>query len=596
MADSPLTGSTGVIDVTILSGGQEIAETTQVVSVEIHYCVNKIPSAKIVVLDGDMPNGDFPVSNLDDFKPGAEIQIKAGYDSADTVVFTGIVMRHSLKIDGDNYSRLIAYCKDKAVAMTVGRKNANFVDQKDSDIMTTLIGNYGGLTADVSATQTQFKELVQFYSTDWDFLLTRAEANGYLVTVDAGTVSAKAPDTGSSAQLTVTYGIDLMAFDADLDAFAQYQSVSAAAWDPSQQAVSTAQSGPVTLNSQGNVTSSDLAQVIGLDDFKLQTAVPLDSTVLSDWSKGQQVKSGLARIQGSAAFQGSAKAKIGTLIELKGVGDRFNGNVLVTEVKHRIVNGNWISEIQFGLPEKWFAEQNRLESPLAVGLLPGVQGLQIGTVKKLDADPDGQYKIQVSVPIMQAETDGVWARLAGFYASSDFGAFFVPEIGDEVILGFLNGDPSFPVILGSVYSSKRKPAYEPAAENNTKAIVTRSKLKVEFDDDKKVITVITPGNNQIVISDDQKSILIHDQNSNKVELNSSGITLDSPKDITISAKGKVTVDAVGNIEMTAQADINNTGLNINHQANVGLVAKGNATAELSASGQTTVKGAMVMIN
>lgn len=111
-----------------------------------------------------------------------------------------------------------------------------------------------------------------------------------------------------------------------------------------------------------------------------------------------------------------------------------------------------------------------------------------------------------------------------------------------------------------------------------------------------MITLITPNKNQIVISDDQKSILIQDQNNNKVELNSSGITLDSPKDIKINAKGKVIVDAVGNIEMTAQADIKNTALNINHQANIGLVAKGSATAELSSGGQTTVKGALVMIN
>ncbi|MCG7757853.1 MAG: hypothetical protein LZF63_14500, partial [Nitrosomonas sp.] len=85
-------------------------------------------------------------------------------------------------------------------------------------------------------------------------------------------------------------------------------------------------------------------------------------------------------------------------------------------------------------------------------------------------------------------------------------------------------------------------------------------------------------------------------NANKIELNSSGITIDSPKDIKISAKGKVTIDAVSNIELTAQADIKNQGLNINHQANIGFSAKGNATAELSASGQTTVKGAIVMIN
>ena len=229
-------------------------------------------------------------------------------------------------------------------------------------------------------------------------------------------------------------------------------------------------------------------------------------------------------------------------------------------------------------------------------MLPGVDGLQIGVVMKLDEDPDGQNKIQVSVPVLQAETEGVWARLANFYASSGFGSFFIPEIGDEVVLGYFNGDPSYPVILGSLYSSSLKPPNELTADNFIKAIVTKSLMKVEFDDDKKIITIVTPGENKIVISDEDTSILLEDQNGNKVELGPDGILLDSPKDIKITAKGKITLDAVGEIGITSKADVKLAGMNINNAAQVGFVAKGNATAEISASGQTTVKGAMVMIN
>lgn len=596
MADSPLMGSTGVVSVAILSNGTAIADTIQIVSVEITYGVNKIPSAKITLLDGDMPSNDFPVSNADDFKPGAVITINAGYANQTNTIFKGIVTKHGIKMDGDNFSRLIVQCRDSAVAMTVGRKNANFVDFKDSDVIGKLIGAYRGLTSDVTATTTSFKELVQYYCTDWDFMLTRAEANGFLVTVDAGKVSVKAPEVDGEAVLTLTYGIDLMTFGADVDAASQFSVVKGIAWNLTDQAIQEQQAGPNQLTGQGDLAAAELAGVVAPDYFRLQTDAPLESAALTDWVKGQQVKSGLARIRGYAAFQGSAKVKIGELVELKGVGNRFNGNVLVTAVKHEIKQGNWVTEIEFGLSPQWFTEQYKAESPLASGWVPGVNGLQIGVVKKLDADPEGQYKIQVSVPVLQSETDGVWARLASFYGSSGLGAFFIPEIGDEVVLGYFNDDPSCPVILGSLYSSNRKPPYELTSDNFIKAVVTRSKLKLEFDDEKKIITLITPGNNKIVISDDQKSILLQDQNSNKIELNSSGIIIDSPKDIKISAKGKVTIDAVGNIESTAQADIKNQGLNINHQANVGFSAKGNATAELSASGQTTVKGSIVMIN
>ena len=126
--------------------------------------------------------------------------------------------------------------------------------------------------------------------------------------------------------------------------------------------------------------------------------------------------------------------------------------------------------------------------------------------------------------------------------------------------------------------------------------MTKSNLKLEFDDENKVITLTTPENNRVIISDKDKSILLQDQNDNKVELGPDGIVLDSPKDIKISAKGKVTIDAVGTIRMTSKADVAVEGMNVNHTAKIGFVAKGSASAELSASGQTTVKGAMVMIN
>ncbi len=596
MSDSPTVGSSGVIKLTVLSAGSAIDEAIQVISVTVTKAINKISSAKIVLMDGDMPEQDFPVSNSDAFKPGSEIKINAGYEQSEETIFEGVVIKHGIKITGNNNSRLIIECRDKAVAMTVGRKNANYIDSKDSDIIAALISNYSGLTADVQATNTEHKELVQYYCVDWDFMLSRAEANGLLVCVDAGKLTVKAPQTDAAPELKVGYGDDLMEFHADIDARSQLSEVGSASWDPKEQAVVEEKVSPQTLNKQGDLDTATLAKVIGLKSFQLQTPIMMDKSALKDWATGQQVKAGLARIRGRMKFQGSAKAKIGGLIELAGVGNRFNGNVFVSSVNHEIANGNWVTEVEFGMSPNWFAEQRDLVAPSAAGLLPGVEGLQIAVVKQLDQDPDGQYKIQVSVPILQAETEGVWARLASFYASNKFGAFFIPEIGDEVVLGYLNNDPSNPVILGSLYSSKLAPPYELSADNFTKAIVTKSELKLEFDDEKKIITIVTPGCNTVVISDDEKSILLQDQNDNKVELSDSGIVLDSPKDISITAKGKISIDATGEIGVSSKADVSVDGLNINQTANVGFTAKGNASAELSASGQTTVKGAMVMIN
>ncbi|HEY0435635.1 MAG TPA: type VI secretion system tip protein VgrG, partial [Phenylobacterium sp.] len=450
-------------------------------------------------------------------------------------------------------------------------------------------------TAD--STTPAHKELVQYYCTDWDFMVARAEANGLLVIATDGTLSVEAPKTDATAELEVAYGTDLYEFQAEIDARTQLASVEAVGWDTATlEIVRSSAAAPETLNTQGNLDAAALSAVLGLDTYVMQTATPLESDVLGTWAKAQQVKAALARIRGAMSFQGSAKAKVGGLIDVSGVGERFNGTVFVGGLEHRIEDGNWVTEVQFGMDPEWFIQRADVVAPPAAGWLPGAEGLQVGIVLKLDGDPANAQRIQVSTPILDAETPGVWARLSQFHASNAFGAFFVPEVGDEVVLGYFNNDPSHPVILGSLYSSKNAPAYTLAAENNIKALVSRCLAKVEINEEDKSITITTPGKNKIVLSDKDKQIQIEDETKNKVTLSTSGIVLDSPKDISITAKGTLTLEAVGAVSISSKADLSAKGLNVTCQGEVGFTGKGSASAELSASGQTTVKGAMVMIN
>ena len=122
------------------------------------------------------------------------------------------------------------------------------MDRKDSDVIQQLIGNYSGLSADVASTGTQHKELVQYYCTDWDFMLSRAEVNGLLVMADDGQVTVQPPQVSAQAVLTITYGEDLMEFQADIDARSQLASVKGTSWDLKNQAVVEAQASPPALN------------------------------------------------------------------------------------------------------------------------------------------------------------------------------------------------------------------------------------------------------------------------------------------------------------------------------------------------------------
>jgi len=605
MADSPDNKAEGVLVLSISCGGQsELQEKVGIVSVTVRRAINAIPWARVVIADGEMPTKSFPVSDESWFAPGAEMVIKAGYGSTSAQIFKGIVVRHSVSINGNNFSRLTIECRHKATKMTIGRGNANHVDQSDSDVISALIGDSSlgaSFTADVTATTLKHKELVRYYCTAWDFMLARAEANGLLVLAldndSDGIISVKEPTLSGSPALSVQWGQDIIDFQADIDARTQYTAALATSWSLSQQAILQGDSAQASSSGvPGNLHGDTLAKVASPATYVLQTGAPQEQAMLTSWAKAQQLKSEMARVRGHVSFQGNAGALPGTLLGVEGVGARFSGNVYLSAVQHELRDGNWVTQAEFGLDPRWLVERDDVQAPSAGGLLPGVSGLQIGVVMKLDGDPEGEQKIQVKVPVLQAATAGVWARLMQFHGSSGFGAFFVPEVGDEVVLGYFNDDPCHPVVLGSLYSSAHKPAYTLDAKNNTKAIVTRCQHKIEFNEEDKVITVTTPGGNKAVLDDKNKCILVQDENGNSLKLSDSGIEMKSPKDIDLTAQGGIKLNATQAIQINSQADVKVAGLNISCQAQAGFTGQGSATAELSASGQTTVKGAMVMIN
>src|SRR6266567_1171123 len=593
---SPMAAKTDLVTVTVLVGGSKIPDVYELMQIQVQRQINRIPSAKIMLLDGNPSDETFKVSESDTFVPGNEVEIKAGYHSQEVTIFKGIVVKHGIKVRGDGSSFLVVSCFDKAVKMTVGRKNNYFVKQSSKDIIEQLI-SAAGLTADAGSTGSPHDEMIQYYSTDWDFLVSRAEANGQIVVVNDGTVTTKAPDFSSDCGLLIQYGEAVQEIEAEIDARYQMSSVTCKAWDFSGQSVLSNDSSEPTVNEQGNITGSTLSQVLAVDGYELHSAAPLISSDLKSWADAHLLKSRLARIRGKVSFQGNATPKPGQVVELSGLGARFNGKAFISSVTHRIEHGEWVTELGFGLSPRWFVEeQSDIESRPAGGLLPSVHGLQIGKVKKIHEDPDGQNRILVDVPMIKPSGDGVWARIGSGYATKNAGIFFMPEINDEVILSFVNNDPSFPVILASLYSSQQTAPFTPDEKNTNKAIVTNAQLKITMDDDKKIIQIRTPGGHIVTLSDDKQSITIVDSNSNKMEMSSSGISLTSATDIKLKATGEIKMEAQTNVGIKAGMNLDVEGLNVSAKASVAFSAQGQAKAELTASGQVTVRGAIVMIN
>ena len=583
----------------VITGGTAVPDEVRILSVRIEKKVNQIATAKIVILDGDANTGTFDASSSPMFLPGAEVTIEAGYDSSNKLLFKGIITGQSIRIDESIGSALEIECRDAAVRMIVGRKSLTFSKQKDSDIISAIIGTYAGLSADVTATTTQWPGQVQFYTTDWDFILARAEANGLIVTALNGKVSVFKPDADTSPVLTVGYGNGLLKFNAELNSITQLGNVKANAWDYKNQAVMSGESANVNAG-PGNLSSKTLSEVVGLSDYLLQSTAPIENNDLVEWCEAQLVKSSYSKIRGEAKIQGTSLVDPGKYITLTGLGDRFNGDHLVSGVVHDFSDGNWVTGVSIGLPPARSIEEPDVMAPPASGLLPGARGLFNGTVKKMCEDPDSQFRILVDVPLFDQSGAGIWARLSNFYSTSGAGAFFLPEVGDEVVLGFLNEDPRYPVILGSMYSSSKLQPYTslaPDQKNPLKAIASKSGILLQFDDENKVLTIQTPQKNTVILSDKDHSITVKDENSNSMVMSSSGITISSPKDITIKADQHIVIQGTMGIQLEASGgDVETSGMNIKDNADMQYSAQGGQTAQVTGGMELTLKGAMVMIN
>ncbi|QRX82519.1 type VI secretion system tip protein VgrG [Glaciimonas sp. PAMC28666] len=595
MPISPLNDQGDLVSFTILINGDRMPDIYDVSQVRVQKQINRIPSAKITLLDGSSSDETFAISETASFAPGTEIEIMAGYHGTDASIFKGIVVKHAIKIRSGGKSSLVISCYDKALKLTQGRKSA-YLGKSDSAIFQTLIAD-AGLSADVSSTTDQHDAVVRYYATDWDFLVSRAEINGHIVIVEDGKVKVGPPELDGEAELLIGYGNALAEIDAEIDACTQLTSVKCSAWDFTQQALAEGTSTEPTVNAQGNLSGKTLSGVLDLPAYALQSCVPLTAEQLAVWANAQLLKSRLARLRGTVTFCGNATPRPGQMVQLAGLGARFNGSAFVASVTQTIEGGDWSTEVGFGMDNAWFIDQvDDIAPPPAAGLSSGVRGLQIAKVKQIDQDPDGQNRILVDVPMIGVDGDGIWARLASGYATKNGGIFFVPEMGDEVILGFLNDDPSYPIVLGSLYSSQHTPPYPGDAPNTNKAIVTNSQLKISMDDVKKILRIETPGGHIITLNDDDTTLTIVDSNKNKLSFTSDGVTLDSPGDISIKASGAVNIQSGTGISVKAGADLDMQGMNVKTKATMALSGQGQASAEITSSGQVTVRGAMVMIN
>jgi uncharacterized protein involved in type VI secretion and phage assembly len=181
-------------------------------------------------------------------------------------------------------------------------------------------------------------------------------------------------------------------------------------------------------------------------------------------------------------------------------------------------------------------------------------------------DPDGLGRVRVKLS-WQTESGGYWARTAAPMSGTGYGAWFLPEVGDEVLVGAEYGDPALLYVLGMLWNGKAKP---PAKNEDGKNSLRLIKSK---------------GGHQLLFDDTEKSPILELKlaDGRRVTLDKDGVAIDDAKGNTILIKS----DA-GEIAITSKAKLSLKSPQIAIQAD--------STLEIKSGGTLTLKGALVQLN
>ena len=217
-----------------------------------------------------------------------------------------------------------------------------------------------------------------------------------------------------------------------------------------------------------------------------------------------------------------------------------------------------------------------------------IQGITVGMVSNVE-DPDGLGRIKVKLPGWGDHYETDWAPVVVPIAGDKCGFFFLPGVGEEVVVAFRGGDINSPYVLGSTWANDKKPlGTSQDAKDNLSAFKSRKGHLLTFDDKKECIEICAASGHKIAINKDK--IQIEDKNGNNflhIDTSKGAIEVSSKGDLSIKATN-ITIEATQSLKISSsgQAEIKSTKLTVESSSNLSL--KANALLE--------VQGSIVKIN
>jgi phage protein D len=450
---------------------------------------------------------------------------------------------------------------------------------------------------------------------DWTFLTRLAELVGAQVIVLDGALHfrlpeppAGAPDTSAKATqdpLVLEVNRNLIALRAGITATAQVPEVTVRGWDPATKKEVSAAAKPKAAGTE----------VSGVDPVKLGKTfasppyLVADPTLTSDGAVravanavAGELGSGFAEIEGVA--KGNGKLRAGTAVALANVGEPFQGKYVLTSTRHLFseqagyttsftVSGRSDRSL-FGLTGGGGDASDRITD----GLVPAI----ISDIK----DPQHLGRVRLTLPWLDGKYTTGWARVVQAGAGKSRGTVIVPEVGDEVLVGFTNGNLDTAYVLGGLHNGKdtlpklgAEPVDGSSGEVVVRALVSRTGHRLELAETASGPdgVLLSTGDNKFSLRLDKKGQLIEIISEGKIKVTAkNGMTVDagtgplelSGQKVTVTSKSDVGIEGTGKVTVKGTAGASLEGAVVK--------VTGQGSTELTASGSVTVRGGIVRIN
>lgn len=432
------------------------------------------------------------------------------------------------------------------------RKTRSFVQHSASDIA-AKVGREGGFQVKADASR-PYPYVLQSNQTDWEFLWQLARRIGFRVFVQEGALYFRR-DREEERIVSLEWGMNLLDFRAHLTTAEQVNEVIVRGWDP--QAKREVVGKATRPQSSTEIGERQAGGEAASQAFRSSArTVRVDRPVSNQAEADEMAQAicdeiGQAFIRAEGVCAGEANLKAGVKVDLSGLGERFSGRYFVTDALHRYDLSGHTTR---------FTISGHRANTLADLLRPpagGGHSVFVGIVTN-NRDPDGLGRVKVRFPWLSDHDESDWARLATPMAGNERGIMFLPEVNDEVLLAFEQGDIHRPYVLGALWNGRdRLPKSTDEVVSSTGQVNER---------------IIKSRTGHLVILNDEDAgggITIQDKTGNnliKINSQDNSLTIKAAGDIKVESRGKLSLKGTAGVEIEGSpgtVDVKGTRINLN---------------------------------